>query len=371
MGPGGAQSSSSRPRPRARGGEHHARGGGVLHRQADRLAERELLRRGASGPRAAHQLTDLHDVVRRDQPALQGFADVGRAGRVGLPGGVPVLQDHQRPAHRGDVHLAPGRRGPHGGDVDARAQPRPPHHRLGRAGGRADHVRTGRRLLLRPGRPRRQPGRSELVGQPGRLARVPPGEAHLGEGAHRRRGERMGPRLDPVPRTASTRASSRTSSRIESADPAAVRAAVIASPSITATGVPVAGSKTTISAWWEGTSVFRGKTDTSLAASTRLQGCSRAWHRGCRRPRPRGPHPRGHRGVPGAEVGHGCRQRLDKGQRVQQRLDLATAQVQHRPILLVRRTAGQPGTMGWRTGTSSLPGQPPHERSAGGEASRP
>ena len=44
----------------------------------------------------------------------------------------------------------------------------------------------------------------------------------------------------------------RTSSRVASREPAAVRAAVIASPSISAAGVPVAASKTTIAAWWAG-----------------------------------------------------------------------------------------------------------------------
>jgi hypothetical protein len=53
-----------------------------------------------------------------------------------------------------------------------------------------------------------------------------------------------------VPITASTSPSE--SSRVASREPAAVRAAVMASPSISATGVPVGASKTTIAAWWAG-----------------------------------------------------------------------------------------------------------------------
>jgi len=44
----------------------------------------------------------------------------------------------------------------------------------------------------------------------------------------------------------------RASSRVASADPAAVRIAVMAVPSISATGEPVSGSNTAITAWWVG-----------------------------------------------------------------------------------------------------------------------
>jgi len=53
----------------------------------------------------------------------------------------------------------------------------------------------------------------------------------------------------PEPRIASTRASSRASSRVASAEPAAVRVAVMYVPSMSATGAPLSGSNTQISAW--------------------------------------------------------------------------------------------------------------------------
>ena len=73
----------------------------------------------------------------------------------------------------------------------------------------------------------------------------------------------------PVPSTASTAASSRASSRTESAEQAAVRSAVTTSPSITASGAPVAGSKTATMALWVGRplAAFWGNIATSLAAS--------------------------------------------------------------------------------------------------------
>ena len=52
----------------------------------------------------------------------------------------------------------------------------------------------------------------------------------------------------PVPRIASTRASGRASRRVASAAAAAVRIAVMYVPSMSATGVPVAGSKSAMAA---------------------------------------------------------------------------------------------------------------------------
>ena len=52
----------------------------------------------------------------------------------------------------------------------------------------------------------------------------------------------------PVPRMASTRASGRASRRVASAAAAAVRIAVMYVPSMSATGVPVSGSKSAIAA---------------------------------------------------------------------------------------------------------------------------
>ena len=70
-----------------------------------------------------------------------------------------------------------------------------------------------------------------------------------------------------MPRIASTRASGRASSRAASAAAAAVRIAVMYVPSISATGVPFAGSKSTIAAWCVGRSVLSGKSVTSLQPS--------------------------------------------------------------------------------------------------------
>ena len=77
-----------------------------------------------------------------------------------------------------------------------------------------------------------------------------------------------------MPTIASTRASSRANSRTDSAEPAPVRDAVIAVPSISATGSPVAGSKTPIRAWCVGSgpSALRGKSVTSLAVSAPSDG---------------------------------------------------------------------------------------------------
>ncbi len=63
---------------------------------------------------------------------------------------------------------------------------------------------------------------------------------------------------------ASTRASGRASMRVASAAAAAVRIAVMYVPSMSATGVPVAGSKSAIAAWCVGRSRFSGKSVTSL-----------------------------------------------------------------------------------------------------------
>ena len=71
----------------------------------------------------------------------------------------------------------------------------------------------------------------------------------------------------PLPSTARTDASSRASRRVASAEAAAVRVAVMYVPSISATGLPFAGSKTMIAAWWVWRSRFRGKRVTSLQAS--------------------------------------------------------------------------------------------------------
>src|SRR5581483_1236367 len=71
----------------------------------------------------------------------------------------------------------------------------------------------------------------------------------------------------PVPTIASTWASSRASSRVASAAAAAVRVAVMNVPSISAIGVPFAGSKSAIAAWCDGRSVLPGKTVTSLHPS--------------------------------------------------------------------------------------------------------
>ena len=59
-----------------------------------------------------------------------------------------------------------------------------------------------------------------------------------------------------------------------SAEPAPVRVAVIASPSSSASGRPVSGSKTAITAWWVGSSppALRGNSDTSLATSAPDEG---------------------------------------------------------------------------------------------------
>src|SRR6185312_8899224 len=63
-------------------------------------------------------------------------------------------------------------------------------------------------------------------------------------------------------------ASARASNRAESAEPAAVRAAVMTSPSMTACGTPVSGSKAAIRATWLGSprAGFWGNWPTSLAA---------------------------------------------------------------------------------------------------------
>jgi len=63
---------------------------------------------------------------------------------------------------------------------------------------------------------------------------------------------------------ARTRASGRASRRVASAAAAAVRIAVMYVPSMSATNVPVAGSKSAMAAWCVGRSRFSGKSVTSL-----------------------------------------------------------------------------------------------------------
>ena len=107
-------------------------------------------------------------------------------------------------------------------------------------------------------------------------------------------------------------------------EPAAVRAAVIASPSISATGVPVAASKTTIAAWWAGS--WPGKSETSLAVTdaaswacapiSRTRAAAGHLDAGARR----------HRGAAGAERGERVGQRVDERVEVQRALDVGAAE---------------------------------------------
>src|SRR4051794_16308136 len=76
----------------------------------------------------------------------------------------------------------------------------------------------------------------------------------------------------PVPRIASVDESGRASSRTDSAEAAAVRIAVIAVPSSSASGRPLAGSNMTITAWWVGSLVLPGKSVTNLLASAPAEG---------------------------------------------------------------------------------------------------
>ena len=78
----------------------------------------------------------------------------------------------------------------------------------------------------------------------------------------------------PVPSTANVEASGRASSRVARAEQAAVLAAVMCSPSMRATGAPVASSKTAMTAWWLGSPApaLRGKTVTSLVARVAEEG---------------------------------------------------------------------------------------------------
>ena len=76
----------------------------------------------------------------------------------------------------------------------------------------------------------------------------------------------------PVPTIATTCASSRARSLADSAAPAAVRDSVITRPSITAIGVPLAGSKAQISAWCVGRSRFSGNRLTSFVVRAPADG---------------------------------------------------------------------------------------------------
>jgi hypothetical protein len=66
---------------------------------------------------------------------------------------------------------------------------------------------------------------------------------------------------------ASVLESGRASSSAESADAAAVRATVIDVPSSSASGSPVSGENTTMSAWCVGSVVLPGNRVTSLTAT--------------------------------------------------------------------------------------------------------
>jgi hypothetical protein len=76
----------------------------------------------------------------------------------------------------------------------------------------------------------------------------------------------------PEPITVTLSASVRARRRVANADPAAVRVAVMYSPSMTASGVPVSGSKQQISAWCVGRSRFSGNRLTSLVVSAFADG---------------------------------------------------------------------------------------------------
>ena len=72
----------------ARGAQHQRRRRGVLHRDADRLVERELVRGLPARPRARNQLADLRvDVAGADGSARD------RLGEVGLPAGAGASAD--------------------------------------------------------------------------------------------------------------------------------------------------------------------------------------------------------------------------------------------------------------------------------------
>ena len=133
--------------------------------------------------------------------------------------------------------------------------------------------RRRRRRRGRPSSARRDGVGAEARGERARGLRA--GAPHTRISAHSRSrssARRCASPCTPVPSTASTSASARASRRVASREPAAVRAAVIASPSISAAGVPVAASKTTIAAWWAGS--WPGKTETSLTVT---DGCSWRW----------------------------------------------------------------------------------------------
>ena len=143
------------------------------------------------------------------------------------------------PSHRVGVDLAPRRVEPDRRDVRSRIEPLPPDDGVGRVAARAHDVGARERTLVRR--------RGDGAQRPGELldtARVAAGDPHLPDGPHAPHRLDVGPGLTPVPITASTAASSRASSRTESAEQAAVRIAVTTSPSITASGAPVTGSKT-------------------------------------------------------------------------------------------------------------------------------
>ena len=110
-----------------------------------------------------------------------------------------------------------------------------------------------------------------------------------------------------------------------------MRAAVIASPSMSAAGDPVSGSNATITAWCVGRSVLRGKSDTSFVVRAPAPG-RYAGHDG-EQPVPLGDEgrdPRRHRGASGGEIGERGRDRGAKGVRIEERLDLALVQNEHR-----------------------------------------
>ena len=210
----------------------------VLDRDADGLVERQLLRARAARP-AGDELAELDRVLR--------LLEVGAAGGRRGERRLARLDHDERLAHQRGVELAARGRVADRVDVRARA-------RATRARSTGSVAGVAMQTTVAPATASSTPAnggglvaRGEAAGAV--LARRP--QTRISAHSRSRvRAWRCASPCTPVPMIASTSPSE--SSRVASREPAAVRAAVMASPSISAAGVPVAASKTTIAAWCAG-----------------------------------------------------------------------------------------------------------------------
>ena len=165
---------------------------------------------------------------------------------VGASAVLRELDHDERVDDGGVVELAAGRVVADRGHVRARRQPLAPDDGLQRVGRRADDVGAADRVLVGGRRPRRQALRRAAPRRAARpCAAVATRDAHLAEPAHRaaRPAHAPAPARPSRPARARRRPRARAAAwRAPSRRPCAD--AVIAVPSISATGSPVSGSKT-------------------------------------------------------------------------------------------------------------------------------